>query len=78
MWAERHAADVIGSLERDVFPYLGTETLKDITPSDVLDVLRKIERRPAIETAHRIRQRMSAVFVYAMPVVVRIMIRHLA
>ncbi|MBX8802530.1 integrase arm-type DNA-binding domain-containing protein [Ochrobactrum sp. MR28] len=65
MWVERHAADVIGSLERDVFPYLGTETLKDITPPDVLDVLRKIERRPAIETAHRVRQRMSAVFVYA-------------
>jgi hypothetical protein len=31
----------------------------------VLTILRSIEGRPAIETACRVRQRMSAVFVYA-------------
>lgn len=56
--------DVIDSLEWDVFPDLGTETLKDIIPANVLDVLSKIERHPALETARRVRQRMSAVFVY--------------
>lgn len=64
-WTERHTADVLGSLERDVFPTLGPVPIKKITPPMVLDVLRKIERRPAIETAKRVRQRMSAVFVYA-------------
>lgn len=64
-WTERHASDVIGSLERDVFPDLGGDPIKDISPPDVLEVLRKIEQRPAVETAHRVRQRMSAVFVYA-------------
>lgn len=39
MWAERHAADVIGSLERDVLPYLGTE-IQNIISSDVKNALR--------------------------------------
>ncbi|MEJ8573210.1 tyrosine-type recombinase/integrase [Microbaculum marinum] len=64
-WTETHAADVIGSLERDVFPHLGAIPLRDIDAPAVLAVIRAIEARPAIETARRIRQRISAVFVYA-------------
>lgn len=63
-WTDTHASDVIGSLERDVFPDLGAVPIGEITPPRVLKVLRAIEARPAIETARRIRQRMSAVFVY--------------
>ncbi len=64
-WTERHAADVLKSLEQDVFPVLGKLHVDSITPPMVLDVLRVIERRSAIETAHRTRQRISAVFVFA-------------
>ncbi|MGV6874521.1 tyrosine-type recombinase/integrase [Pseudochelatococcus sp. B33] len=64
IWTETHAYDVLRSLERDVFPELGDRYIASITAPEVLDVLRKIEDRPAIETAKRVRQRMSAVFVY--------------
>lgn len=64
-WKPRHAWDVLNSLERDVFPHLGSMPIKKITPPDVLAVLRMIEDRGAIETAHKVRQRMSSVFVYA-------------
>jgi integrase len=64
-WVELHAYDVLHSLERDVFPELGATPIKNITAGDVLSVLRKIENRPTVETARRIRQRISAVFVYA-------------
>ena len=64
-WVAKHADDVIGSLEKEVFPHLGQVPIKDITAPDVLNVLRLIEKRPAIETARRVRQRMSSVFVYA-------------
>jgi integrase len=64
-WTKTHASDVLESLERDVFPSVGRMPIRDITPPIVLPVLRQIERRPAIETARRVRQRMSAVFVYA-------------
>jgi hypothetical protein len=64
-WSPTHANDVIDSLQRDVFPKLGPLPINLITPSMVLETLRVIEQRPAIETARRVRQRMSGVFVYA-------------
>ncbi len=64
-WVERHALDVWGSLENDIFPDLGDVPIREITPPMVLSALRKIEARPAIETARRARQRISAVCVYA-------------
>lgn len=63
-WVNRHADDVITSLEREVFPVLGGIPVADIKAPEVLTVLRGIEAR-AKETARRVRQRMSAVFVYA-------------
>ncbi len=64
-WTERHADDVLTSLERDVFPALGSIPIDDIAAANVLALLRPIEKRGAKETALRIRQRMSAIFVYA-------------
>jgi integrase len=64
-WTERHAQDVIDSLENFVFPTLGRLPVNEITPPMVLKVLREIEDRPAPETARRVRQRVSAIFVYA-------------
>lgn len=64
-WTEKHASDVLQSLKRDVFPEIGASSLRSLKPPRILDVLKKIEARPAIETAHRVRQRISAVFIYA-------------
>ena len=63
-WAIVHAADIIRSLERDVFPAIGDMPIAQLTPPLVLSVLREIEARGAIETAKRVRQRISAVFIY--------------
>ena len=64
-WAKRHAADVLRSFERDVFPALGNLPIGSITPPKLLETLRAIEARSAIETAKRIRQRISGVYAYA-------------
>jgi integrase len=64
-WTKVHAADVLTSLERDVFPRIGHLALVDIDSPTVLEALRPIERRGAVETAHRLRQRISAVFALA-------------
>lgn len=63
-WATIHADDIIRSLERDVFPAIGGLPISELTPPIVLKVLRLVEARGSIETAKRIRQRISAVFVY--------------
>lgn len=63
-WDEVHCNDVIRSLERDIFPHVGDLPITSIKAPRLLDVLQKVEKRGAIETAHRLRQRCSAVFVY--------------
>jgi integrase len=63
-WAGRHADDVLRSLERDVFPSIGNLPIGELTPPLILGVLREIESRGSIETAKRVRQRISATFIY--------------
>lgn len=64
-WPDHHAADVLTSFQKDLFPQVGSMPIRSISSPSVLAVLRLIEKRPAIELARRVRQRMSAVFVYA-------------
>ncbi|MDB5848210.1 MAG: phage integrase [Rhodoferax sp.] len=64
-WTPIHADDVLSSMEEGAFAAFGKKTPDQITVPMVLETLRKIEARPAIETARRVRQRLSAVFVYA-------------
>lgn len=64
-WAAIHADDVLRSLDRDVFPAIGSLPISQLTPPRIFEVLKAIEDRGSIETAKRIRQRISAVFVYA-------------
>lgn len=64
-WAKIHAADIIRSLERDVFPMIGDLPISELTAPKVLEVLKDIEDRGAVETAKRVRQRISSVFIHA-------------
>lgn len=64
-WAESHSVRIIRRLERDVFPWIGSRNVGQVGPAMVLAVLRRIEERGAIETAHRARENCSQVFRYA-------------
>jgi len=64
-WEASHAARVLTSLEKNVFPDLGAVPVKEVTAQSLLCVLRKIEARGAHETAGWVLQRCSAVFRYA-------------
>lgn len=64
-WAKSHADKVIRRLERDIFPWIGRRPITAITAPELLAVLRRIEARGAIETAHRAHQNCSQVFRYA-------------
>ena len=64
-WAPGHASKVIRRLECDVFPYVGSKPIKEVDARTVLEVLRRVEKRGAVETAHRVRQIVGQVFRYA-------------
>ena len=52
-------------LQGDVLPAMGSMPMASIGPRDVLAMLRKIEARGAIDTAHRIGQTVGQVFRFA-------------
>jgi integrase len=52
-WAANHSRGLLSRLERDVFPWIGSHPFADITAPDILAVVRRIESRGALETAHR-------------------------
>jgi integrase len=64
-WSPAHIDKVRSILENNLFPPLGSLPVNTITPEMLLGVLRKIERRGALEIAFRVRQWSSAVFRYA-------------
>ncbi len=52
-WAANHSRGILSRLERDVFPWIGSHPTAVITAPDILTVVRRIESRGALETAHR-------------------------
>jgi Arm DNA-binding domain len=55
-WKPEYAELVLHRLVANAFPWLGERRLADISPRELLVVLRRIEARGAVETAHRILQ----------------------
>jgi integrase len=64
-WVDSHGSRIIRRLERDIVPDLGARPIADITPPELLQVIRKIEGRGALETAHRALGNCGQVFRYA-------------
>ncbi|MFK7890455.1 MAG: tyrosine-type recombinase/integrase [Granulosicoccus sp.] len=64
-WKESHRSKVALRLTNDVYPVIGARPIAEITPPEVLDCLRRVEGRGAVDSAHRIKQSLGAVFRYA-------------
>jgi integrase len=64
-WALSHSDKILKRLENDVFPWIGGRPIAEITAPEVLKVLRRIEGRGALDTAHRAHQNCGQVFRYA-------------
>jgi integrase len=64
-WADSHGEKILRRLELYVFPWLGNRPIKSITAPELLTVLRRIEAKGVLETAHRTQQNCGQVFRYA-------------
>lgn len=64
-WTAGHANTIIKRLERDAFPWIGAQPIAEIKAPELLTVLRRIESRGALETAHRVKTICGQVFRYA-------------
>ncbi len=63
-WVEGYADRLRTRLDADLLPMLGARPIAAIEPMEVLDVIRLIEKRDAIEMARRVMQMASAIFRY--------------
>jgi len=64
-WVPSHGDRIIRRLERDIFPWLGNKPVAGVTAPQLLEVIRRIEQRGALETAHRALSNCGQVFRYA-------------
>lgn len=64
-WVPSYSVKVKGWLEGDVYPWLGARPISEVTAPQVLECLRRVEERGAVESAHRIQQQLGQVFRYA-------------
>ena len=64
-WVASHSDRILRRLERDIFPWIGATSIANVAAPELLQVLRRIENRGAVETAHRALQNCGQVFRYA-------------
>ena len=64
-WKKSHADKVWQSIKSGALPHLRNMTMIEIEARDILYVVKKIEERGAFDVAARVKQRISAVFRYA-------------
>jgi len=64
-WKSPYFDDVKSSIEIHLLPDLSQRPIEDITSSEILSVLKKIEEQGKLEVASRSRQKCGAIFTYA-------------
>lgn len=65
LWTPHHATKVLRGLTTEVFPSLGWKAINQITPQEILSILRRMEGRGVTYSAHRIQQVLGQIFRYA-------------
>ena len=63
-WSAAYSTRLMSGLQRDIFPWIGTRPLDDIKAPELLTVMRRIENRGAVETAHRLLAACGQIFRY--------------
>jgi len=64
-WVDSHADKILLRLENDVFPWIGSRAVADVTAKELLTTINRVVERGAVESAHRILQNCGQVFRYA-------------
>ncbi len=65
VWSESHSETTLSRMKNNLFPWIGNRPIREITATELLSVLRRIESRGAVETAHRCKSIAGQVFCYA-------------
>jgi integrase len=64
-WAVSHSSKVLLRLDNNLFPWLGSRPISSLEADEILETLRRVEARGALETAHRCLAYCGQIFRYA-------------
>lgn len=64
-WVKSHGDKIFARFVNDIFPIIGAKPIGSVTAPELLEALRRIEARGAVETAHRTLQNCGQIFRYA-------------
>ncbi|MCP6173984.1 tyrosine-type recombinase/integrase [Klebsiella pneumoniae] len=64
-WSEGYAEHLLMYLKKDIFPFIGQKAITDISPVEMLNVLRKMEQRGVLDKLKKTRQACRQIFTYA-------------
>jgi hypothetical protein len=67
-WSKKYAFIINRRLERDIFPFIGRDTVRKIKAPDIVETLRKIEKRDALDLAGRVRGTISEIFKFGIQI----------
>ena len=62
VWSKSHCLHVKRRMDLDLFPHLATRPIADIDAPELLDVLRRIEKRGSLEIVRKVRQVCGGIF----------------
>jgi integrase len=65
VWVPLHASRIMLRLENDIFPWLGSRPITDISAKEFLTTVNRIVDRGAVESTHRVLQNCGQVLRYA-------------
>jgi len=61
-WAEATATKALQYLESDILPVIGSRPVKDITRPELVELVRRLEKRQAFNAARKVRQWLGQIF----------------
>ncbi|ECA2717303.1 DUF4102 domain-containing protein [Salmonella enterica subsp. enterica serovar Braenderup] len=64
-WSKGYADDILEYLKKDIFPFIGSRSVTEIKPVEMLFVLRKMEKRGVLDKLKKTRQACRQIFTYA-------------
>ncbi len=64
-WADSYRRKIRSRLDQDLFPWIGSRPIAEITAPELLAVARRVESRGALHTAHRVIRTAGQIFRYA-------------
>ncbi|HPE60101.1 MAG TPA: integrase arm-type DNA-binding domain-containing protein [Thiolinea sp.] len=64
-WSESHITRTRRYLEKDIYPWIGALNINEVTPGDIISIVKRVADRGAEDVARRVKQYILQVYKYA-------------